>query len=55
MRYSRDVVACVVATRAYAWVCSIAVEAATDLLEQAHEFAVEWVARAQVRVLFCLA
>jgi hypothetical protein len=45
IRYGWDVIARVMATRTYAWVRSIVVEAVIELLERAHGFMVEWSAR----------
>jgi hypothetical protein len=45
IRYGRGLVGQVIATRAYAWTCSIIVEAGIESLERAHEFSVEWEAR----------
>ena len=45
IRSGRDVMARVVAMPTYTWACLIVVVAGTEILERAHEFAVEWAAK----------
>jgi len=43
--YGQDLIACVVATDAYAWACPILMEVGTEVLKQACMLAVGWGAR----------
>jgi hypothetical protein len=45
IRYGEELIASVVATRAYAWVCPIVVGAVRETLEQVHLFVVDWTVR----------